>query len=78
MEKVMEDLQGILHDLSDLSARTTGGPFQGLVVEGLPFQYRDMGRSVWKITFEPQPPSRNRPEEDTAEGTDEVAQSPTL
>jgi hypothetical protein len=73
-DKILEDLQGVIHDLSDLSAQAGVERFNGIVIEDLLVQYRDMGPSMWKITIEPQPPSRNRPVEEA----DEVAQSPTV
>lgn len=72
--KIAEDLQAVIHDLSDLSAQAGVEQFNGIVIEDLPVQYRDMGLSHWKVTFEPQPPSRNRPVEEA----DEVAQAPTV
>jgi hypothetical protein len=75
MTKIMEDLQGVLHDLHELSFKQ-GQFFTGIVIEDLPVQYRDISRSQWRITFEVQPPSRNRPPEEVTE--EEVAQSPTV
>jgi|SRR5580765_2619480 hypothetical protein len=50
---VIENLQQVIHDLHDLSART-GKPFEGIRIEGLIFQYRDNpDPSFWTIVIHP-------------------------
>ena len=51
ISKVMEDVQGVLHDLHDIHARA-GRTYEGsaLAVE---FQYRDFGSSKWLVRIEP-------------------------
>lgn len=56
MRKVMEDLQGVLHDLQDISGRA-GQPFRGIVIHGLEHAYRDFGTSSWTIVIEPSRPT---------------------
>jgi len=52
----MEDLQGVLHDLQDISARA-GQPFQGIVINDLEQAWRDQGVFNWTIRIEPSRPA---------------------
>lgn len=53
LDKVMEQLQRVLHDLSDLSEfGAEGQPFQGVVIDALDFVYRDRPLTKWRITIE--------------------------
>ena len=66
MDMVTEKLQQVLHDLHDLTAFSGQAPFQGMVINNLPFQYRDIGLSHWTIRIEPYMPR------DTLAKVDEV------
>lgn len=53
MAVVIEELQGVLHNLRDLSERA-GAPFDGTVITNLPFTYRDDPQvSYWDISITP-------------------------
>lgn len=62
LTKVMEDLQVVLHDLQDLSARS-GQPFRGIVIRDLVVQWRDQGAAPWTIRIEPARPESQQTEE---------------
>ena len=52
LQTVVFKVQQVLHDLSDLSEFGEGEEFDGIVLDEIPFQYRDAEASEWRVTFE--------------------------
>jgi hypothetical protein len=51
-QMVIEKLQQVLHDLSDLSEYGTGEEFRGIVLDEIPLRYRGAEQTSWRVTIE--------------------------